>query len=30
LIEEVGDHLIKYKSVSAEDYLGLAKKMAKK
>jgi hypothetical protein len=30
LVEEVGDHLIKYKSVSAEDYLGLAKKMAKK
>jgi hypothetical protein len=30
LIEEVGDHLIKYKSVSVDEYLGLAKKMAKK
>lgn len=30
LINEVDDHLIKYKSVSAEDYLGLAKKTATK
>jgi hypothetical protein len=30
LIEEVGDHLVKYRPASPEDYLGLAKKMAKK
>lgn len=30
LIEEVGDHLINYKPASAEDYLGLTKKMAGK
>jgi hypothetical protein len=30
LIEEVGDHLVKYKPATAEDYLGLTKKMARK
>ena len=30
LIEEVGNHLVKYKPASPEDYLGLTKKMAKK
>lgn len=30
LIEEAGDHLIKFKPATAEDYLGLAKKTARK
>jgi hypothetical protein len=30
LIEEVGDHLVKFKPATAEDYLGLAKKTARK
>lgn len=30
LIEEAGDHLVKYKPATAEDYLGLTKKMARK